>query len=142
MSADANEAARGGASPASPASSSKPVSGGLAASATRAVAPETLALVGFLALVVALFGLASPRFLSAANFGSMAFQLPELGLLTLAMLAPILSGGLNLAIVYTANLSGLALAWTLLQFGGPTRARSPSRSAAASRSPWAPPPGS
>ena len=116
MSADANEAARGGASPA-PAGA--PAPGGLAAAATRAVAPETLALVGFLALVVALFGLASPRFLSAANFGSMAFQLPELGLLTLAMLAPILSGGLNLAIVYTANLAGLALAWTLIQFGGP-----------------------
>jgi len=48
-----------------------------------------------------------------------AFQLPALGLLTLAMLVPILSGGLNLAIVYTANLSGLTLAWTLIQFGGP-----------------------
>jgi len=48
----------------------------------------------------------------------MAFQLPELGLLTLAMLAPIISGGLNLAIIYTANISGLTLAWVLLQFGG------------------------
>jgi simple sugar transport system permease protein len=34
------------------------------------------------------------------------------------MLIPILSGGLNLAITYTANLSGLALAWTLKNFGG------------------------
>jgi len=88
------------------------------AALARAVGPETLPLLGFLLLVIVLFGLASPRFVSAANFGSMAFQLPALGLLTLAMLAPILSGGLNLAIVYTANLSGLALAWTLIQFGG------------------------
>ena len=104
--------------PRAPGTGAAPATGPLSA-ATRIAAPETLALLGFLALAVALFGIASPRFLSAANFGSMAFQLPALGLLTLAMLAPILSGGLNLAIVYTANLSGLALAWTLLQFGGP-----------------------
>lgn len=84
-----------------------------------AAGTETLPLLGFLGLIVVFFSLLEPRFLSAANFGSMAFQLPALGLLTLAMLAPILSGGLNLAIVYTANLSGLALAWTLIQFGGP-----------------------
>ena len=28
-------------------------------------------------------------------------------------------GGFNLAIIYTANISALALAWVLLQFGGP-----------------------
>ena len=83
-----------------------------------ALGAETLPLLAFLALVVLAFSIASPRFLSAANFGSMAFQLPALGLLTLAMLVPIISGGLNLAIVYTANLSGLALAWTLIQLGG------------------------
>jgi simple sugar transport system permease protein len=49
----------------------------------------------------------------------MAIQLPALGLLTLAMLIPILSGGLNLSITYTANMSGLALAWTLQALGGP-----------------------
>lgn len=93
--------------------------GGLSARLSRTFGAETLPLLGFLLLVVVIFSVASPRFLSAANFGSMAFQLPALGLLTLAMLVPILSGGLNLAIVYTANLSGLALAWTLIQFGGP-----------------------
>jgi len=80
---------------------------------------EALPLIGFLLLLIISFGLASPRFLTTANFESMAFQLPALGLLTLAMLVPILSGGLNLAIVYTANLCGLTLAWTLIQFGGP-----------------------
>lgn len=77
-----------------------------------------IGLVGFLALVFVLFGLTTPRFLSAENFGSMAFQLPELGLLTLAMLMPIISGGFNLAIIYTANISGLTLAWVLNQYGG------------------------
>ena len=80
---------------------------------------ELPALLGFLLLVLAGFGVFAPRFLTLANFESIAFQLPVLGLLTLAMLAPILSGGLNLAIVYTANLAGLTLAWVLIQFGGP-----------------------
>lgn len=82
------------------------------------VGAETLPLIGFLLLVVIVFTQLSPRFMTAANFGSMAFQLPMLGLLTLAMLVPILSGGLNLAIIYTANLSGLTLAWILKTNGG------------------------
>ena len=77
-----------------------------------------IGLVGFLLLVVMVFSLATPQFLTVANLGSMAFQLPELGLLTLAMLMPIISGGLNLAIIYTANISGLTLAWILNQNGG------------------------
>lgn len=85
----------------------------------RRFGPEVPALVGILLLVLIVFGIAAPRFLSGANLSSMAFQLPELGLLTLAMMVPILSGGLNLAIVYTANISGLTLAWVLIQFGGP-----------------------
>lgn len=80
---------------------------------------ENLGLLAMLAALVIAFSLASDRFLTGANLGSMGFQMPLLGLLTLAMLAPIVSGGLNLAIVYTANISGLTLAWTLMQFGGP-----------------------
>lgn len=80
---------------------------------------ETLPLVGFLVLVFLGFSLATPLFLTGANLRSMAFQMPVLGLLTLAMLVPILSGGLNLAIIFQANISGLTLAWTLIQFGGP-----------------------
>jgi simple sugar transport system permease protein len=80
---------------------------------------EVPGLLGLLALTVVAFGLTTPHFLSAANFDSIAFQLPDLGLLTLAMLAPIMSGGINLAIVPTANLSGLTLAWILNMNGGP-----------------------
>ena len=36
------------------------------------------------------------------------FQLPELGLLSLAMAIPLISGGLNLAIIATANQAGAA----------------------------------
>ncbi|MEZ2132020.1 MULTISPECIES: ABC transporter permease [unclassified Sinorhizobium] len=68
--------------------------------------------------VMLFFGIASPQFISRATFGSVAFQLPELGLLTLAMLLPILTGGLNLAITFTANIAGLTLAWVLQVNGG------------------------
>jgi len=84
----------------------------------RAFGPEVPGLLGFLVLVVAVFGLTAPNFLTAANLGSIAYQLPELGILTLAMLIPIISGGFNLAIIYTANMAGLTLAFVLMQFGG------------------------
>jgi simple sugar transport system permease protein len=77
-----------------------------------------IGLLGFLVVVLIAFSVTSPRFLTAANFDSIAFQLPELGLLTLAMLMPIISGGFNLAIIYTANICGLTLAWVLMQYGG------------------------
>ncbi len=80
---------------------------------------ETPPLLAFLCVVFLGFSLATPLFLTGANLRSMAFQMPVLGLLTLAMLVPILSGGLNLAIIFQANISGLALAWVLIQFGGP-----------------------
>ncbi|ESX14773.1 ABC transporter permease [Mesorhizobium sp. M0179] len=80
---------------------------------------ENIGLLLTLILVIAFFGSLSPRFLSKATFESVAFQLPELGLLTLAMLMPIISGGINLAVTFTANLCGLTLAWVLQANGGP-----------------------
>jgi simple sugar transport system permease protein len=81
--------------------------------------PENIGLLLALVAVIAFFGTLSPRFLSMATFDSVAFQLPELGLLTLAMLMPIISGGINLAVTFTANLCGLTLAWVLQANGGP-----------------------
>lgn len=85
---------------------------------STAFGPEVPGLLGFLALVLVVFGIFAPNFLTGANFGSIAFQLPELGLLTLAMLMPIISGGFNLAVIYTANMAGLTLAFVLNQYGG------------------------
>lgn len=73
--------------------------------------------IAFVAVIV-IFGLAANNFISAATFGSVAFQLPELGLLTLAMLLPLLTGGINLSITFTANLSGLAAASVMQMYGG------------------------
>lgn len=71
-----------------------------------------------LIVVMAIFGLGADNFLSFGTFGSVAFQLPELGLLTLAMLLPLLTGGINLSVTFSANLSGLAAAWVLQAHGG------------------------
>ena len=91
----------------------------LIARTKAAFGPEVPGLLAFLLAVVTVFGLSAPNFLTLANFDSIAFQLPELGLLTLAMLIPIISGGFNLAIIYTANLAGLTLAFVLNTHGGP-----------------------
>ncbi len=48
--------------------------------------------IAFIAVML-IFGTFADNFLSLATFGSVAFQLPELGLLTLAMLLPLLTGG-------------------------------------------------
>ena len=51
------------------------------------------------------------RLFTAAALRSMAYQLPELGILSLAMMVPLLSGGLDLSIIATANLAALTMAF-------------------------------
>jgi ribose/xylose/arabinose/galactoside ABC-type transport system permease subunit len=53
------------------------------------------------------------RIIGVGALQSMAFQLPELGILSLAMMVALLSGGLNLSIIATANLCALTMAWVL-----------------------------
>ncbi|WP_277182938.1 ABC transporter permease [Caballeronia sp. BR00000012568055] len=82
------------------------------------VAADVAGLLGFLAIVIIGMSFASDRFLSTSTFVSVAFQLPELGFFTLAMLMPLISGGFNLAVTFTANISGLAMAYVLHTHGG------------------------
>jgi len=84
-----------------------------------ALGRETFGLLLLMAVMILGFAIATPKFLTAANFGSMGYQAPLLGLLTLAMLGPMISGGINLAIIFIANISGLTFAWVMLQAGGP-----------------------
>jgi simple sugar transport system permease protein len=53
------------------------------------------------------------QFLSFGNLQSMAFQLPELGLLSMAMMVTMLTGGINLSIIATANMTGIVTALIL-----------------------------
>jgi simple sugar transport system permease protein len=71
-------------------------------------------LIALLAILVLFFSLIEPTaFPRGATAQAMMFQLPELGLLSLAMAIPLISGGINLAIIATANLAGLLMAWML-----------------------------
>jgi len=61
-----------------------------------------------------LMWLLNPRqFLTVGNLQSMAFQLPELGLLSMAMMITMLTGGINLSIIATANMAGIVTAIVL-----------------------------
>ncbi|MGA2289269.1 ABC transporter permease [Bradyrhizobium sp.] len=81
----------------------------------RFLAGGTIGTLTLLLLALwAVFALAiGNRFFSASTLQSMAFQLPELGILSLAMMLALLSGGLNLSIIAAANLSGLTIAFLL-----------------------------
>jgi simple sugar transport system permease protein len=56
----------------------------------------------------------SDRFLTSANFQSIAFQLPELALLSFAMMLSMLTGGIDLSIVSIANFSSIVAAMTMV----------------------------
>jgi simple sugar transport system permease protein len=64
-----------------------------------------------LALLAAFGLLLGERLFSGAALRSMAYQLPELGILSLAMMVPLLSGGLDLSIIATADLVALTIAF-------------------------------
>jgi simple sugar transport system permease protein/ribose transport system permease protein len=75
---------------------------------------------GLITATIILFGVLTPsRFFSGETFRAMAFQMPELGILALAMMVPLMSGGLNLAIIATANLSALVMGAVLTKMIGP-----------------------
>jgi simple sugar transport system permease protein len=77
-----------------------------------------LRLFGLFAVLLVLLGLLlGGRLFNGAALRSMAFQLPELGVLSLAMMIPLLSGGLDLSIIATANLSALGAAAIFTHLG-------------------------
>lgn len=79
----------------------------------RGAAPSHSGLLGLLLALATLFSLFIPGFASFGTVQSIMFQMPELGLLSLAMLIPLISGGLNLAIIATANQSALLMAYVM-----------------------------
>jgi simple sugar transport system permease protein len=85
--------------------------------------PTVTMLAGLIVLAIVCFSVLAPaRFLSGETLRAMAFQMPELGILALAMMIPLMSGGLNLAIIATANLSALVMAAILTKMLGPESA--------------------
>jgi simple sugar transport system permease protein len=72
-----------------------------------------------LVAIVIVMSIASPRrFLTVGNFISMGYQLPIIAFLSIGMMVTMLSGGINLAIVATANLTGIITALLLKAMAG------------------------
>ncbi len=74
-----------------------------------------LIIIGVLLLM---WALNPSRFFQRGNLQSMAFQMPELGLLSLGMMIIMVTGGINLAVVSTANLAGIVAALVMQSSGG------------------------
>jgi simple sugar transport system permease protein len=67
----------------------------------------------------ALMSILEPKiFLTLRNFQSMTIQIPEFGLLAAGIMVCMLTGGIDLSIVATANISAIAAALVLTKFAG------------------------
>lgn len=73
--------------------------------------PTLSILLILLVVITLLLSLLIPgKIFTLGNFQSIAFQLPELGIIAIAMMITMLSGGINLSIISTANISGIITA--------------------------------
>lgn len=74
--------------------------------------------MAYFALFVFVFALMSflqpQRFLSGMNIQQLAFQIPEFGILAIGLMVVMISGGIDLSIISTANLSGIISSIVLL----------------------------
>ena len=75
----------------------------------RRLLPERslLRLAAFALVVLVLFSFASKSFFSVINFQSMGFQVAEVGLLSLAVMLSMLTGGIDLSIVSIASVAAI-----------------------------------
>lgn len=71
---------------------------------------DNLMLTGILIIISLFVSYLKPGFLSLGTLESIAYQLPEIGLLTLAMMVTMIPGGINLSVIASSNLSGIAMA--------------------------------
>lgn len=76
-------------------------------------------LVALVVVILMMWLLNGSNFMSIGNFRSMSYQLPELGILTLAMMIAMLTAGINLSIIASANLSGIVMAMIITRLTSP-----------------------
>jgi simple sugar transport system permease protein len=70
-------------------------------------------------LIFIAFSIVLPdKFPTVRNLQSMAVQFPEYGILALAIMVTMITGGIDLSVVSTANLSAILVSMTLLRLSG------------------------
>ena len=72
----------------------------------------------FILIFVAFSILLPGKFFTIRNMQSMAVQFPEFGILAFAIMITMLTGGIDLSIVGTANLAAIVAAMILTRLGG------------------------
>lgn len=84
---------------------------------------EGILFIIFILVVVIMTILSPRRFLSNYNLQSLAYQLPEFGILSLSMMLIIITGGINLSLTFSATLAmivgGLAMSTLFATSGAP-----------------------
>jgi ribose/xylose/arabinose/galactoside ABC-type transport system permease subunit len=76
-------------------------------------------LAGILIAILILMSALNPqRFPTVGNFISMSYQLPIIAFLSLGMMVTMVSGGINLAIIATANFTGIVTVLVLRLLAG------------------------
>lgn len=76
---------------------------------------QLVLLIGVFVALMIFFSLTSDRFLTVRSITSMSFQLPEIGVLSLAMMITILIGGINLSVNATSNLAAVISGFFLVK---------------------------
>lgn len=74
---------------------------------------ELVLLVILIVLFLGLGSIAPENFFTVNNLRSMAYQMPEFGILAIGMMVAILTGGINLSVVLTASVSSIVAAYFL-----------------------------
>ena len=80
---------------------------------------QMILLLGIFSILMVFFTIMGDKFLTIRSFTSMGFQLPEIGILALAMMVSIFIGGINLSINATANLGAVLAGYFLFQMFPP-----------------------
>jgi simple sugar transport system permease protein len=76
---------------------------------------QTLLLSGVFLVLAIFFSVTDSRFLTVRSVTSMGFQLPEIGVLSLAMMVTILTGGINLSVNATSNLAAVIAGFFMMK---------------------------
>jgi len=71
------------------------------------VESQTVLLLGVFLILAIFFSIKEEKFLTVRSVTSMGFQLPELGVLTLAMMITIITGGIDLSVNAISNLAAV-----------------------------------
>ena len=72
--------------------------------------------IALISIILLMVGLGGTQFFRLGNIQTMAFQMPVLGILSLAMMVTMLTAGINLSIIASANLTSIIVALVLSHY--------------------------